>query len=142
MKLSLLARFPPAVYRHTVRYYCYCMDGKPLSQWAGNAVELKFAIASTVAEGDYEFQVSRIKMGTAQLLDKCSETEGRFTVTVKRRLVGDIDGNGLVNVSDVSMLVNMILELKAKDYDVADLDHNGVINVSDVSLLVNQILYK
>lgn len=53
---------------------------------------------------------------------------------------GDVNGDGAVNVSDVTALVNMILGVQEKDEARADVDGNGVINVSDVTALVNIIL--
>lgn len=53
---------------------------------------------------------------------------------------GDVNGDGEVNVSDVTALVNMILGVQEKDEARADVDGNGVINVSDVTALVNIIL--
>lgn len=73
------------------------------------------------------------------------EVNGKFTVNDITDqiggggIVGDIDGNGVVNVSDVTTLVNMILGTVAKN-DAADVDGNGVVNVSDVTALVNIIL--
>ena len=55
-------------------------------------------------------------------------------------LKGDVDGNGAVNVSDVTALVNMILGTLPKDEACADVDGNGTVNVSDVTALVNIIL--
>lgn len=54
--------------------------------------------------------------------------------------IGDIDGSGSVNVTDVTALVNMILELTEKDDSVADVNGDGQVNVSDVTALVNIIL--
>ena len=53
---------------------------------------------------------------------------------------GDVDGNGKVNVSDVTTLVNMILGLISKDEARGDVDGNGKVNVSDVTALINIIL--
>ncbi len=53
---------------------------------------------------------------------------------------GDVDGNGKVNVSDVTTLVNMILGVIPKVMDRGDVDENGKINVSDVTALINIIL--
>lgn len=55
-------------------------------------------------------------------------------------LTGDVDGNGQVNVSDVTALVNMILGTIPMDQTHADVDGNGQVNVSDVTALVNIIL--
>ncbi len=55
-------------------------------------------------------------------------------------VVGDVNGDGTVNVSDVTALVNMILGVIPKDEQCADVDGNGTVNVSDVTALVNIIL--
>ena len=53
---------------------------------------------------------------------------------------GDVNGDGKVNVSDVTMLVNMILGVVPKDEERADVNGDGKVNVSDVTALVNIIL--
>lgn len=55
-------------------------------------------------------------------------------------LIGDVDRNGVINTSDVTALVNMILGIENIDTEVADVDQNGNVNVSDVTALVNIIL--
>ncbi len=54
--------------------------------------------------------------------------------------VGDVNGDGKVNVSDVTALINMILGVIPKDMERADVNGDGKINVSDVTALVNIIL--
>ena len=53
---------------------------------------------------------------------------------------GDVNGDGKVNVSDVTTLVNMILGVIPKDADRADINGDGKVNVSDVTALINIIL--
>ena len=53
-------------------------------------------------------------------------------------LLGDVNGDGIVNVSDVIVLVNVILA--TENYENCDINGDGTINVSDVTELVNQIL--
>lgn len=73
-------------------------------------------------------------------------TSGGFRLigTSKDYLVGDIkgdvNGDGSVNVTDVTALVNMILGVIPKDTARGDIDGNGTVNVSDVTALVNIIL--
>ena len=57
-------------------------------------------------------------------------------ITVK----GDVNGDGKVNVSDVTALVNMILGTIPKDPAHGDINGDGNVNVSDVTALVNIIL--
>lgn len=55
-------------------------------------------------------------------------------------LLGDIDGNGLVNVSDVTALINRILGTADYSDSVCDINADGLVNVSDVTALINLIL--
>ena len=55
-------------------------------------------------------------------------------------VVGDVNGDGRVNVSDVSVLINMILGIVPVDESLADVNGDGRVNVSDVSALINIIL--
>ena len=55
-------------------------------------------------------------------------------------IVGDINGDEVVNVLDVIQAVNMALGSQTPDYNVADLNSDGVINVLDIVLIVNIVL--
>ena len=57
-----------------------------------------------------------------------------------KKLPGDLNGDGRVNVSDVSELINMILGISETNEIDADLNGDGRVNVSDVSALINIIL--
>ncbi len=57
-------------------------------------------------------------------------------ITVK----GDVNGDGKINVSDVTALINMIMGITTMDATVADVNGDGKVNVSDVSALINIIL--
>ena len=55
---------------------------------------------------------------------------------------GDINGDGGINVTDVTSMVDYILSHSSQARDIwnADLNGDGDINISDVTLLVNLIL--
>ena len=53
---------------------------------------------------------------------------------------GDVNGDGKVNVSDVSALINMIMSITPMNQTLADVNGDGKVNVSDVSALINIIL--
>ncbi len=53
-------------------------------------------------------------------------------------LKGDVNGDGIVNVTDVTALINTILG--TANYDDVDMNGDGVVNVTDVTALINLIL--
>ncbi|MDO4971531.1 MAG: dockerin type I repeat-containing protein [Bacteroidales bacterium] len=55
-------------------------------------------------------------------------------------LVGDIDEDGDVNVTDVTCLINKVLGNAVYSDQVCDIDGNGAVDVSDVTALINMIL--
>ena len=66
-----------------------------------------------------------------------------FSITLVKdapAIRGDVNGDGKVNVSDVSALINMILGVTAMDQARADVNGDGRVNVSDVAALINIIL--
>ena len=56
--------------------------------------------------------------------------------------VGDVTGDGVVDVADVNAVINIILELKPADFypGNADLTGEGTVDVSDVNAIINIIL--
>ena len=57
-------------------------------------------------------------------------------------LLGDVNGDGTVNVTDVTALINAVLNEDMSGIIVAnaDMDGNSAINVTDVTELINHVL--
>lgn len=57
-------------------------------------------------------------------------------------LVGDVNGDGMVDVTDVTMLIDAVLDNSSAEFraDRADINADGVIDVTDVSLLISLAL--
>jgi len=58
-------------------------------------------------------------------------------------VLGDLDGNGTINIIDVVMLVNIVLGVldpTSQQEISADLNADSTINILDVVQLVNMIL--
>lgn len=57
------------------------------------------------------------------------------------KFIGDVNGDGVINVADVTALVNIITG-KTSQYDsrLADVDENGTVDKNDVAALVDIIL--
>ena len=96
----------------------------------GNAVGLGpqgSTSAYKIAEGEY---VLTVNLESSMLI---------VTLPTTPVIPGDINGDGIVNVSDVTELVNVILATAEKN-DACDVDADGTITVSDVTALVNLII--
>ena len=52
---------------------------------------------------------------------------------------GDVDGDGIVNISDVTALIDMLLSGNISS-DAADVDGDGIVNISDVTALIDMLL--
>ena len=56
-------------------------------------------------------------------------------------LLGDVNGNGVVNISDVSVLIDYLLnDTTPIVFENSDMNQDGEINISDVSILIDQLL--
>ena len=51
---------------------------------------------------------------------------------------GDLNGDGMINIQDLIILVNMILD--GEYSTIADLNEEGVVNILDIIIYVNIIL--
>jgi hypothetical protein len=74
--------------------------------------------------------------------DDLGEAQIEYDITIGSgggcALQGDSNGDGLLNVLDVVLLVNLVL---APEYELcADINSDGILNVLDVVLLVNLVL--
>ena len=102
---------------------------------------------------DYYFNII-FNNGSQQTLDITKLTkdtyfelvEGTGKLSVKDitsiygAMKGDIDNNGEVNVTDVTMLVNKIIGSSQISDEVCDINEDGTVDVSDITGLINLIL--
>ena len=100
-----------------------------------------------VALGDYVFygvpkNICKlyVPQGSLQLYKNAAQWKDFLNIEEEGGIVGDVNGDGRVNVSDVTTLVNMILGVVQKDEARADINGDGRVNVSDVTTLINIIL--
>jgi len=53
---------------------------------------------------------------------------------------GDVNGDGLVDVADVALLINVILGTRSGDGLATDVNGDSLVDVSDVAMLINIVL--
>ncbi|MBO4813383.1 MAG: leucine-rich repeat protein [Muribaculaceae bacterium] len=110
---------------------------------SGNTISY-FKLNPTQPVFDKVAPATNFPRGYAYLKLNTSATGGATTIYTNLSgdvgLKGDVNGDGKVNVSDVTALVNMILGVIPKDEARADINGDGKVNVSDVTALINIIL--
>ena len=90
-----------------------------------------------------QFEVGNAANGTytvSSVVDGVESARSNAVVLNGVPLVGDINGDGIVNVSDVTALVNHILNEDNSNAEICDINGDGVVNVSDVTDLVSLML--
>ena len=56
----------------------------------------------------------------------------------ENNIQGDLNGDGMIDIQDLIILINMIL---ANEYStLADLNEDGVVNILDITIYINIIL--
>ena len=51
---------------------------------------------------------------------------------------GDVNGDGVVNISDINIVINLIL--KGESQERADVNGDNAVNVADINAIINEIL--
>ena len=131
---------------NVVRCFFYSLSDATIEQGEGEILTMKFTPKAVAPEGNYTLHITNIKLGTPDMVDKYAGNDETCTFKVKK-LIGDVNRDGLVNIADVTALVNIILgkdlvEPYIYDHDAADVNQDTRINITDVTGLVNIILGK
>lgn len=53
---------------------------------------------------------------------------------------GDVNGDGIVNISDVTSLIDKLLNDPVIDNPAADMNGDGIINITDVTIIIDHLL--
>ena len=121
---------------------CYPINGMPYSS---EVDEVLFYITVKVddnASGDYTIWLNQSQYTTPDN-EEILMDNGHGTVTVINHsdLPGDVNGDGVVNVIDVTTLIDMLLGDGTTYSDSnADANNDGVINIVDVTALIDALL--
>ncbi|MGM9869407.1 MAG: dockerin type I repeat-containing protein [Sodaliphilus sp.] len=120
-------------------------QGNELPEWVHVSYADKYVDSEYDNITDVTFAVDALPEGVAGR--KCvvkmmfPGAEQFFVITQGSQAIpGDVNGDGAVNVSDVTALVNHIVGAETYPVEVCDVNADGEVNVSDVTALVNQIV--
>lgn len=94
-----------------------------------------------LAGGDYEYLVKAIYTdGTQSVWSNVQYVT--LTGESATTLNGDVNGDGEVNIVDVTALIDYLLGQPGSNfnYDIADVNHDGEINIVDVTAIIDILL--
>ncbi len=122
------------------RFVVFSMEGSAISAGDGTVLNATLSVDGSVADGDYEIRITNIQMSTSTN-NTAFLPESTVTLTIGSQLKGDVNGDGIVNIADVTALVSSILG-NTKEYSIQVLDVNGdgIVNIADVTATVSIIL--
>ncbi len=129
-------------------YECTLNDNGSLNPATSPVKNLEFSssrkTADLLADGLDEEKIYKVEAGVY----RGYLYEIAFQTPLKENPIKDINKDGLVNVSDVTALVSIILDddmvppfiWTEYDHDAADVNGDGIVNITDVTVLVGIIL--
>ena len=88
-------------------------------------IELKHSICTTVDGVEYRL-----------------DGESCHVELLEQQIKGDVNGDGFVDVADVTLLIEYVLNgcIRSFHYENAHINDDGGLDIADVTLLINQIL--
>ncbi len=117
------------------------MTAQPMSAGTGTFVMLPIKSSKYIANfdilvTDITFTSTNDGVGTQELDD--------INVTLHVLDLGDVNGDKVVDVSDVNTLINYMLGKQSDltNFGVGDINNDGIIDVSDVNAVINIMLGK
>ena len=124
-----------------IRMMSYSMSLQPYSGNSGTLVTFRVTAGESFA-GPLIIQLRNTRFTTLQGREIPFENTSCTVSAVALLQPGDVNGDGQVNVSDVSTLINNLMSgnESALNPQAADLNDDGSVNITDVSLLINLIM--
>ncbi|MBO4821235.1 MAG: starch-binding protein [Prevotella sp.] len=135
----------PAGY-YTVQAYVKGQEGGHLTLTAGTDGVLE--ITTVDSKNEWEKIEARCMMKKDGVLRMTLESDvatwqvGEVSILKNARILGDVNGDGSITVTDVTLMVDYILGKQNDNFikDNADVNIDGTITITDVTALVNIIL--
>ena len=132
----------------TTRFIFYFPGGGAFPKGCIKLMTLKLASkpGEMVPEGQYNYELKNIKLGTADMENKFVDDYQQWFFNVKSQLLlGDADNDGLVDRwNDVWIIAQYLMcepwAIQNLQFNQADVNQDGIIDVADIVKLTNMAL--
>ena len=126
----------------SIRILCGSQYDETFTGREGEIATLQIKIADDVDDGEYPIELKNMRLSETDI-SKYYDTESVVSrLVINSYMPGDINGDGIVNVSDYIGIANHILGSTPTGFieKAADVNEDNVINVSDYIGVANIIL--
>ncbi|MBR6320782.1 MAG: Ig-like domain-containing protein [Prevotella sp.] len=127
------------------RFVVTPQGSRAISQATGDGMTITIDVADEVAVGTYPMTISDIEMTvkkTGNVYEDIHPKNSTATLTVTEAVMGDVNGDGRVSVTDVISMNSYILEEEPAQFirKVADLNGDGRVTITDMVQVIDIIL--
>lgn len=124
-----------------IRVLCYSPTNKNFSGSSGKVLTINLTTTSSASSGTYNAYLKGQILSTVNL-DAYKPNDKSFSITVKNYMPGDVNGDGVVTVVDVTAAVSLALGGGSSNLvrEAADINGDGAVTVVDVTGIVNIVL--
>ena len=126
---------------NTYRFISFSMSNGIIEGTEGSIIQIVLNAGDAVEDGDYSAKIKNVNFtstdGRSSIL-----SDATFTITINSVILGDANGDGIVNVTDIVEIVNYILNKPTAAFiqAAADVNQDGSINVTDIVYTVSLIM--
>lgn len=125
-----------------IRFLCGSQYDETFMGREGEVATLLVNIAEDIEAGDYPIVLKGMRLSETDISKFYDTEQVKSTLTVIDYMTGDINGDGVVNVSDYIGIANHILGSTPDGFNekAADVNEDNTVNVSDYIGVANIIL--
>ena len=122
-------------------------NGIPFVGEDGTIFNVTLTVSDSAKEGVNEIKVSHISFTDANAVS-AEQADFSFKMNIENPeadfVEGDSDGDGVVDVHDVTIAIRKALgkDVPNFQFEAADMDNDGIIDVHDVTLIIKRALNK
>ena len=126
---------------NTYRFVCFSLSNEKIAGTDGTILDAVLSVGENVAADTYEAQITGITFTKADGT-QLKLNDAAFSIVVSDIAMGDANGDGEVNVSDIVEIVNDIMGRPSARFvrAAADMNGDGEVNVTDIVKLVSVIM--
>lgn len=127
------------------RFVVTPQGSRAISNASGDGMTISIDVADDVATGVYDMTIKDIEMTvrkTGNVYEDIHPKNSTAKLTVTEAVMGDVNGDGRVSVTDVISMNSYILEEEPAQFirKVADLNNDGKVTITDMVLVIDIIL--